>query len=86
MQKYPNTKDYGGYEYEGFIQVVDKAVDATWPKAVNNNTQFALSRGTEVFEWNMSLIQQYSKKKLTMFPNLQIVSPHMAILAGLKDE
>lgn len=43
-EKYPNTKDYGGYEYEGFIQVVDKAVDATWPKAVNNNPQFALSR------------------------------------------
>ena len=86
MQKYPNTKDYGGYEYEGFMQVVDKAVDATWPKAVNNNSQFALSRGTEVFERNMSLIQQYGKKTHLLFPNLQIVSPHMEILAGLKDE
>ncbi|KAJ9704746.1 hypothetical protein PVL29_003004 [Vitis rotundifolia] len=74
-EKYPNTKGYGGYEYEGFIQVVDKAVDATWPKAVNNNTQFALSRGTEVFERNMSLIQQYGKKNLLCFQTYRLF-PH----------
>lgn len=57
------------------MQVVDKAVDATWPKAVNNNSQFALSRGTEVFERNMSLIQQYGKKTHLCFQTYRLF-PH----------
>lgn len=46
LQKYPNRNGFGGYKYEGFVPVVDKAVDKTWPAPVDNARQYTLSRGT----------------------------------------
>ncbi|XP_057494738.1 phosphatidylinositol/phosphatidylcholine transfer protein SFH3-like [Actinidia eriantha] len=44
----PVREEVPAYEHDNFVPVVDKPVDATWPKAVQNDN-FAFSKGAHYF-------------------------------------